>query len=99
MKSVTKPKTHKPKRGHGEGSIDQRPDGTWVGSIMLGRKSNGKRDRPKIYGKTRGEVQKQLAELRRKADQGTRADPSRQRQTVAAYMDTSLGAARHATRS
>ena len=93
---ATAPRAHK--RGHGEGSIYQRPDGRWVGTIMLGLKPDGKPDRPKVYGKTRGEVQKQLAALRRKADEGTRAEPARERQTVAAYLDDWLEAARTSTR-
>ena len=43
------------RRGHGEGSIYQRKDGRWAGSITLeGRK------RKTFYGKTRKEVQEQL---------------------------------------
>jgi integrase len=91
-------RARRPKRGHGEGSIYQRPDGTWAGSIMLGRKPNGKADRPKVYGKTRGEVQRQLAKLRREADEGRRADPSKERQTVASFLQTWLDAARTSTR-
>ena len=51
------------KRGNGEGSIYKRKDGVWVGSIVLGRKSDGKLDRKTIYGKTRPEVAKKLQEL------------------------------------
>ena len=65
---------------------------------MLGRKASGKPDRPKIYGATRGEVRKALAELRRKADEGTRTDPSKERQTVATFMEAWLQAARTSTR-
>ena len=88
----------RPKRGNGEGSIYQREDGQWVGRIMLGRKANGRPDRPKIVGKTRGEVQRKLAALRRKADEGVRADPASERQTLATYLDTWLSAARTSTR-
>jgi hypothetical protein len=38
---------------------------------MLGRKPNGRPDRPKVIGNTRAAVLKQMAELRRKADEGT----------------------------
>ena len=53
----------KPKRGQREGSVYQRRDGVWVGRIMLGRKANGKPDRPKLTGPTKADVQRQLAEL------------------------------------
>lgn len=87
------------KRGHGEGTIYQRKsDSLWVGTIMLGRKPDGRPDRPKVTGRTRGDVQKQLAQLRRKADEGLRADPSKERQTVAAFMDTWLAATRTSVR-
>ena len=56
----------RPKRGHGEGTIYQREsDGRWVGTIMLGRKADGRPDRAKVTGHTRGEVQKRLATLKR----------------------------------
>ena len=67
----------RPKRGHGEGTIYLREsDNRWVGTIMLGRKADGRPDRPQVTGSTRGEVQKQLATQRRKADEGMRWDAS-----------------------
>ena len=86
------------KRGHGEGSIVRLPDGRWQGRIMLGRKPNGRPDRPKVIGATRGEVQRRLAELKRKAEQGERTDSSKQRQSVAQYVETWLATARENTR-
>jgi len=74
------------KRGHREGSIYQRPDGRWVGTIMLGLKRDGKPDRPKVYGKTRGEVQKQLVELRRRDELGMRPDRSSERVKLRDYL-------------
>jgi len=65
---------------------------------MLGRKPNGRPDRPKVTGKTRGEVQRQLAELRRKADLGLSTDLSQSHQTVAAYLAAWLEAAGTLTR-
>lgn len=44
------------KRGNGEGSVSQRPNGTWQGQISLGRDENGKIKRATFYGKTRREV-------------------------------------------
>lgn len=65
---------------------------------MLGRKPDGKPDRPKIYAGTREEVRRKLAELKRKAEQGTRADPVKERQTVGQFMETWLRAARTSIR-
>jgi len=86
------------KRGHGERSIVRLPDGRWQGRIMLGRKLDGRPDRPKVIGATRGEVQRRLAELKRKAEQGERTDSSKQRQSVAQYLETWLATARESTR-
>jgi integrase len=64
---------------------------------MLGKPS-GKADRPKVYGATRAEVRKRLAELRRDADRGLRAQSSKERQPVRVFLETWLGAARMSTR-
>ena len=53
----------KTRRGNNEGSIYQRQDGLWVGMVSLGYDDNGKQKRKAIYGKTRIEVSKKLAEL------------------------------------
>jgi len=53
------------KRGHSEGSIYLRKDGSWTASITVeGRK------RKYIYGKTRKEVQEQLKIALREQQQG-----------------------------
>lgn len=57
------------KRGQNEGSIYQREDGRWVGSINLGV-VNGKRRRKDFYGETRADVQKKLTEALRSQHQG-----------------------------
>lgn len=96
---MTAADTRKPKRGHGEGTIYQRAsDGRYVGTIMLGRKPNGRPDRPKVTGSTEGEVRKQLRKLQDQYEKGMRVDASKERQTVAAYLDTWLSAARTSTR-
>jgi integrase len=46
------------KRGNGEGTIYQRPDGTWCTQITV--YVDGKRKRPTLYGKTRKEVADKL---------------------------------------
>ena len=51
------------RRNNNEGSIYQRQDGLWVGMISLGYDENGKQKRKAIYGKTKIEVSKKLAEL------------------------------------
>ena len=90
----------RPKRGHGEGTVTQHPDGKrYVGRIMLGYKPNGRPDRPKVIGQTKAEVQRKLAELKRNADQGMRGDPAKERQAVAAFLDTWLATASMSTRT
>src|SRR5690242_10476308 len=83
----------RPKRSHGEGNIYKRADGVYVGRIMLGRKPNGQPDRPRVTGATRAAVLKQIAELRRQANEGTLADSAQGRQTLGAYLDAWLDAA------
>jgi integrase len=59
------------KRGNGEGTIFQRPDGRWVGRISLGYDTVAhKRLRKTVYGKSKSEVRKKLTELQSKADKG-----------------------------
>lgn len=57
------------RRGHGEGSIYQRPDGRWAGMLDLGW-IDGKRRRRMVAGTTRAEVVGKLDELRRAQRQG-----------------------------
>ena len=47
------------RRGQGEGSIYQRADGRWVGSVTIGYE-DGKQKRKSFYGKTRKEVKEKL---------------------------------------
>jgi integrase len=51
------------RRGAGEGSIAQRPDGRWSGTVSLGWE-NGKRKRASVYGSTQGEAIDKLRALR-----------------------------------
>jgi len=48
------------KRGNGEGSISQRPNGLWQGQISLDKDENGKTKRITLYGKTRREVSEKI---------------------------------------
>ena len=61
----------KRRRGHGEGSIHQRPDGRWTASVDLGI-VNGKRRRKYVYGKTRKEVAEKLKALHTQQQQGVK---------------------------
>jgi integrase len=51
------------RRGRGEGSIFEREDGQWVGSISLGYDGQGRRRRPTVYGDTKAEVIEKLRAL------------------------------------
>lgn len=53
----------KTRRANNEGSIYQRKDGLWVGMISLGFDDEGKQKRKAVYGKSKIEVSKKLAEL------------------------------------
>src|SRR5258707_33462 len=79
----TKKSTSRKRRGRGEGSIFQRDDGLWVGSISLGVDGKGKRNRRTVYGDTKKEAQDKLDELRDKARKG---------QPVRATTDMKVGA-------
>jgi integrase len=71
------------RRGHGEGAIYQRQDGTWCAILDLGYVS-GKQRRRWLYGKTRKEVVEKLREAQREHDQGV--DLTADRTTVADYL-------------
>ena len=49
------------RRANGEGSIFQRKDGYWVGSITNGFDENGKQRKKTVYGKSRIAVQNKLS--------------------------------------
>jgi len=71
------------RRGHGEGSIYQRRDGRWVGSLTL---EDGKRKY--FYGKTRREVQEKLRVALNEQKQGMLATGPQQ--TVKHYLEYRL---------
>ena len=73
------------RRGRSEGSIFQRDDGLWVGSVSLGYDGTGKRKRRTVYGATKKEVQEKLRELQTKVDIGQSVAASRV--TVGQYLD------------
>jgi len=92
------PKRQAHKRGDGEGSIDEFKPGLWRGRLMVGYAVDGKPDRRAVYGKTRAEVQRKVAELRRRASTGMLGDATAERQTVAAFLTRWLSTARGSLR-
>lgn len=83
------------RRGHGEGTIYQRSDGTWCGQIDGGWR-DGRRARRSLYGKTRREVVEKLAAARRALEAGLQ--PTSDRLTVGAYLEDWLDASRDTVR-
>lgn len=77
------------KRGNGEGTIYQRPDGRWMAQGTIGRDyETGKPKRVTFYGKTRKEVQEKLANALHSQQKGTYVPPSKI--TFADWLDTWL---------
>jgi integrase len=72
------------RRGRGEGSIHERPDGLWEGKISLGYDGNGKRRRHTVYGKTKKEVQEKLRKLQNSVADGV--PPDAEKLSVAQYL-------------
>lgn len=67
------------RRGHGEGAIYRRADGRWCGELHI---DGGKRKN--VYGKTRQEVQRKLAQVRRDVEAGLPVVA--ERQTVGQFL-------------
>ena len=76
------------KRGQGEGTISQRPDGTWWARITLGKDADGKQKRKAFYGKTRKEVQQKLTAALSEVNKDSYVEPSKM--TVGKWMETWL---------
>jgi integrase len=72
------------RRGNGEGTIYQRPDGLWCAQITVGLKENGKPDRKSIYGKTRAIVVEKKKAAEAKVTTGLPLD--RQNLTIETLM-------------
>lgn len=83
------------RRGRGEGSVTQRPDGRWVGRVDLGW-VEGKRQRKAVYGRTRRAAADKLTKVLRDVQQGA-ALPD-ERQTVAQFLERWLAHKRTAMR-
>jgi len=82
----------RPKRGNGEGSIQQLPSGKWRGRLMVGYKSDGRPDWRTFTGETRKAVQVWIAKTRERADTGQLGDREQERQTYGEYLDRWLEA-------
>jgi integrase len=67
-------KSNRRRRGRGEGSVFEREDGLWVGSVSLGLSESGKRKRKTVYCATKGEVLNELDRLRSEARVGNLPD-------------------------
>jgi integrase len=77
------------RRRYGKGSVYQREDGLWVGSVSLGHGPDGRRRRKSVYAPTREEALAQLRDLQGE-DLTTAADLSRE--TLGEYLDRWLAA-------
>jgi len=75
-------------KANGEGTIFQRPNGTWVAQVTVGRDAEGRLKRVTFSGKTRKEVQEKLAAALAQVQQGTFVEPSKV--TVGEWLDTWL---------
>src|SRR5690348_1369924 len=66
------------RRGRGDGTVYQRPDGCWVGQIDLGwltdRDGKRKRKRKSVTGPTRKDVLAKMRTARRELEAGVLAD-------------------------
>ena len=65
------------RRGKGEGSIAQRPDGLWEARINIGTDATGKRLRKSVYGATKKAVADKLTKLAGQKIDGTLIDTGR----------------------
>ncbi len=71
-------------RGKGEGSIFQRKDGMWVGSVEIGFDAEGKRKQKRVYAKDYATLVTRLNELKADLTDGIQVDRT---MTVAKWLD------------
>lgn len=72
------------KRAKGEGSVSERPDGTWIGQVTTGYTEEGKQKRKTVYGKNQAEALAKLAEVKQRLASGTYSDT---KLTVKSYLE------------
>lgn len=80
------------KRADGEGTLYQRTDGLWVGSLMVGTLASGKPDRRTVSAKTQGDCRAKLAKLREDYAKGTLLAADKAGMTVAGFIERWLAA-------
>lgn len=71
---ATQPKKKRPPRAKGEGSIFQRADGMWVGSIETGYNKDGKRRQKRVYSKDYRDLVDKLDEIKAETLDGYNID-------------------------
>jgi integrase len=64
------------RRGRGEGTIYQRPDGLWCGAVTVGYDVRGKRRRRAVYASTKHEVQQKLSNCKPGCSMGQLLNPT-----------------------
>ncbi len=83
-----------PRRSPGEGSVFHRPDGRWVGQVVVGHTASGARRRT-VYGRTKGEVLRKLQQAQHEAGLG----PVDRRATLGAVITDWLASRKPRLRS
>jgi integrase len=78
------------RRGRGEGTITQLPDGRWQARLRLGKRKDGKRRRRVFYGKTKAEVLEKLRDAQATRVRAVKAKAGTM--TVGEWLDRWLGA-------
>jgi integrase len=78
-------KKRRGRQGNGEGSIRQRPDGTWEARVTTGYDSEGKPKRQSFYGKTRQEVAEKMNKALHEMSIGARLDVNKV--TLSEWLD------------
>ena len=72
------------RRGKGEGSVFEQPNGTWRGKVTVGYTEEGKQRFRWVSGKTQAEVLVKVAEIKQRLANGTFSDT---KLTVRCYLD------------
>lgn len=75
------------RRGRGEGTVSERPNGTWAGQVTTGYTEEGKQKRKTVYGKSQAEALAKLAEIKQQLATGTFSDT---KLTLKEYLETWL---------
>ena len=68
------PRRKSTRRGRGEGTVSERPDGTWTGQVTTGYTEDGRQKRKTVYGKSQADALAKLAEVKQRLASGTYSD-------------------------